>query len=169
MFPILLDSDSYTCIQVYHMKRICGCQAASLPSSSGMGVGGEPYAMGLVQQPSPDLPSAPGASELTRRQTGGHSFRCASQAASAAFDCSGRLPLSPPDALGEIIGAQQSSYFIKEEEVPRAGRIVVRSFERTRWLDGRVVLWLGRRTMTGRGEGSSGLAFDTLEEIPSRD
>jgi len=80
-----------------------------------------------------------------------------------------RLPTGLPDPLGQIIAEPQPTYFINEEEIPRAGRIVVRTFQRTRWIDGRVVLWLGRRTMTGRGEGSSGLAFDTLEEIPSRE
>jgi hypothetical protein len=31
------------------------------------------------------------------------------------------------------------------------------------------VLWLGRRTRTGRGEGASGLEFDVIEELPQRD
>ena len=70
--------------------------------------------------------------------------------------------------MGAILvgpGLAPAAYFINEEEVPRAGRIVTRSFQRVRWLDGRVMLWLGRRTMTGRGEGSSGLEFDVIEEI----
>jgi hypothetical protein len=53
-------------------------------------------------------------------------------------------------------------YFIFEEEIPRAGCQVSLSFRRTRWYDGRVVTWLGIRKNTGRGEGSSGLAFDQI-------
>ena len=43
---------------------------------------------------------------------------------------------------------------IEEEEVPRAGRIVQRAFQRARWHDGKTYLWIGRRSETGRGEGS---------------
>ena len=60
-----------------------------------------------------------------------------------------------------------SVYFIHEEEVPRAGVHVSQSFQRTRWLDGRVFTWLGVRKKTGRGEGSSGLAFDRI--LPKKD
>lgn len=53
-------------------------------------------------------------------------------------------------------------YFLHEEEVPRAGTSVSLAFRRTRWADGRVVVWLGARRSTGRGEGSSGIAFDSI-------
>jgi hypothetical protein len=53
-------------------------------------------------------------------------------------------------------------YLLHEEEVPRAGVVVSRAYNRTRWRDGRVWVWLGARKRTGRGEGSSGLAFDRL-------
>ena len=33
-----------------------------------------------------------------------------------------------------------------------------------RWLDGRSVLWLGQRKQVGRGEGSSGLRFDRIDD-----
>ena len=59
------------------------------------------------------------------------------------------------------------SYFLHEEEVPRAGAIVSRSYQRARWRDGRVIVWLGARKQTGRGEGSSGLAFDRLVKAPA--
>ena len=58
-------------------------------------------------------------------------------------------------------------YYVHEEEVPRAGVRVAQAFQRTRWRDGRVVVWLGVHKSTGRGEGSSGLAFDRLVESPS--
>lgn len=53
-------------------------------------------------------------------------------------------------------------YFIDEEEVPRAGAVVTQTFQRTRWHGGRTVVWLGAGKSTGRGEGSSGLAFDRV-------
>ncbi|HLL75089.1 MAG TPA: hypothetical protein VK421_07460 [Pyrinomonadaceae bacterium] len=54
------------------------------------------------------------------------------------------------------------AYYIDEEEVPRAGALVRQSFQRTRWLGGKPFVWLGVTKTTGRGEGSSGLAFDYL-------
>lgn len=54
------------------------------------------------------------------------------------------------------------AYFLHEEEVPRAGVQVVEAYQRTRWYGGKVVNWLGVRKVNGRGEGSSGLAFDQL-------
>lgn len=57
-------------------------------------------------------------------------------------------------------------YFVLEEEVPRAGTRAFECWERTRWTDGRVYLWLSVRRQTGRGEGSSGLAFDQLIDVP---
>jgi hypothetical protein len=50
--------------------------------------------------------------------------------------------------------------------VPRAGVRVTQSFQRTRWHQGEVFVWVGVRKTTGRGEGSSGLAFDRL--VPSK-
>jgi hypothetical protein len=57
-------------------------------------------------------------------------------------------------------------YFVFEEEVPRAGTRMTELFERTRWTDGRVYTWLRVRRQTGRGEGSSKLAFDQLVKVP---
>ena len=59
-------------------------------------------------------------------------------------------------------------YFLHEEEVPRAGVRVMEKFQRTRWRDGRAWLWLGVRKQTGRGEGSSGLAFDQVMDVPQK-
>ncbi len=65
------------------------------------------------------------------------------------------LDLTPPQ-----------TYFVHQEEVPRAGARLVQAFERTRWTDGSVFTWLRVRKQTGRGEGSSGLGFDQLENVP---
>jgi len=39
--------------------------------------------------------------------------------------------------------------------------------QRTRWRDGRAWVWLGVRKQTGRGEGSSGLSFDRIVDLPN--
>ncbi|MCC7205944.1 MAG: hypothetical protein IT323_01470 [Anaerolineae bacterium] len=72
---------------------------------------------------------------------------------------------------GEVLrpGAPGSPYFIHEEEVPRAGAIVTRAFQRVRHVDGRTHLWLARRKRAGRGEGSSGLKFDQIEPLAPED
>lgn len=58
--------------------------------------------------------------------------------------------------------AEPTAYYIHEEEIPRAGIKVSRSYQRTRWYNGKTYLWLGIHKETGRGEGSSGLRFDYL-------
>jgi hypothetical protein len=57
-------------------------------------------------------------------------------------------------------------YFVHQEEVSRAGARLVQTFQRTRWTDGSVFTWLRVRKQTGRGEGSSGLGFDELMDVP---
>ena len=57
------------------------------------------------------------------------------------------------------------AYYIYEEEVLRAGVRVTQSFQRTRWFNGEVFVWLGMKKKTGRGEGSSGLAFDQIHDV----
>lgn len=76
-----------------------------------------------------------------------------------------RLPGQPLVTAGEILRVT-GQYFIAEEEVPRAGRTVDRAFKRARWVDGATFLWIGRKSATGRGEGSSGLVFDQIVETP---
>jgi hypothetical protein len=51
---------------------------------------------------------------------------------------------------------------IFEEEIPREGIRITRRYELARWHDGSTHLWIGRRKIVGRGEGSSGLKFDTV-------
>ncbi|MFO7679607.1 MAG: hypothetical protein R6X34_06105 [Chloroflexota bacterium] len=60
-------------------------------------------------------------------------------------------------------------YFLHEEEVPRAGVRVQQTFKRTRWHSGQVFTWLGVSKHTGRGEGSSGLAFDQIRDTRRED
>mgnify|MGYP000337761970 CR=1 FL=1 len=51
-----------------------------------------------------------------------------------------------------------------DEEVPREGARVTRTYQYARWIDGSTHLWLGRRKGPDRGEGSSGLQFDVAEK-----
>jgi hypothetical protein len=76
------------------------------------------------------------------------------------------VPVRPRTSLlREGIEAAQP-YFLHEEEVQRAGVRVAQCFQRVRTRDGRACVWLGVRKQSGRGEGSSGLAFDRLVDIP---
>jgi hypothetical protein len=59
-------------------------------------------------------------------------------------------------------------YFLNEEEVPRAGVVVTRAFQRARWFDGRVYTWLGRRKETGRSQAASGLEFDRIAPVQGK-
>jgi hypothetical protein len=82
-------------------------------------------------------------------------------------------PPTPVEPRGDILRPSQedrSLYYIYEEEVPRAGALVMRSFQRARWWDGSTHIWLGRRKQTGRGEGTSGLKFDqVIADAPNRE
>ena len=60
---------------------------------------------------------------------------------------------------------QSTPYFINEEEVPRAGVQLTAAFQRTRWYNGKVINWYGYRKQVGRGEGSSGLAYDKVDAV----
>jgi len=63
--------------------------------------------------------------------------------------------------LGRILTPGHRLVF-PEETVSRAGGRVTRHFQHTRWIDGGALLWMGRRRRMGRGEGSSGLRFDSV-------
>jgi hypothetical protein len=58
--------------------------------------------------------------------------------------------------------ASPQTYFLHEEEVPPAGTRISQYYARSRWTHDHVYTWLRSRKQTGRGEASSGLAFDQL-------
>jgi len=72
------------------------------------------------------------------------------------------LPNAKP-AASVLLTEVQPVQFIEEQEVPRSGIIIEQSMQRIRWMDGRTFLWVGRRKITGRGEGSSDLTFDKID------
>ena len=69
----------------------------------------------------------------------------------------------PVPSQARLLGTGDGPLLIREEEVPREGVVVRRSYQAARWHDGRLFVWAGNRASVGRGEASSGLAFDALE------
>lgn len=63
-------------------------------------------------------------------------------------------------ARGAILGGPPLKLY--DEELPREGARIVRSYQCTRWIGGQTVLWLALRKSVGKGEGASGLSFDGL-------
>jgi hypothetical protein len=62
-------------------------------------------------------------------------------------------------ARGELLNAA-ARLALFDEEIPREGARVTRQFERTRWIGGSTLLWVGLKKQVGKGEGSSALRFD---------
>jgi hypothetical protein len=71
-------------------------------------------------------------------------------------------PDMPAGLAGRLLEAA-GPFVLRDEEVPREGAHVTRSYRYARWTDGSTHLWVSRRKQPGRGEGSSGLRFDWLE------
>lgn len=69
-------------------------------------------------------------------------------------------------AQGVILTEKSAPYYLDEVEIPKAGIIVRRSFQRVRWLNGATYLWVGRDKEVGKGEGWSNLRFDQVVDIP---
>ena len=115
-----------------------------------------------VETPPDPLPG----NEHASRRTGSRSCRSTSKAATVRSSCSARRCRGSSRAIPtrrrrfsralSCCGRDSTSrpaqpYFVYEEEVPRAGSVALQSFERTRWSDGRVYVWLRvRRTDRSR-------------------
>jgi hypothetical protein len=83
----------------------------------------------------------------------------------AAMPQLGQPPHDVIRAKGVLLNEPSLPWFVNEEDVPVTGKLVTRSYQRVRWYDGATCLWIGRRAETGRGTGSSGLAFDQIEPV----
>lgn len=70
------------------------------------------------------------------------------------------------EARTHVLSQHEGPYYINEEEVPRAGAVVNETWQRARWYDGKIILWKGKRKVTGRGEGASKLVFDQVDYKP---
>jgi len=69
-------------------------------------------------------------------------------------------------ALGVVLGP--TPFDLQDEEVPREGVRVRRVAELARAVDGTTLRWVARRVGVGRGEGSSGLAYDSAVALKPR-
>lgn len=71
-------------------------------------------------------------------------------------------PVSIP-AMSHLLGLEDELLlWLEESVVPRSGLWYQLTAQRLRWFDGKTYVWLGRKVLAGRGEGSSGLRFDVL-------
>jgi hypothetical protein len=83
----------------------------------------------------------------------------------------GSLPRTESETVEDVFEPQGlilepgRELVLQDEEVPREGARVTRSYQYARWIDGSTHLWIGRRKQPGRGEGSSGLRFDVAEPM----
>lgn len=70
-----------------------------------------------------------------------------------------------PRPMGRVlVPSDRPDLRLYEEELPGSGREIERRYQYTRWTDGSAHLWAGRRARSGRGDISSRLRFDVLEE-----
>jgi hypothetical protein len=81
----------------------------------------------------------------------------------AVLDLDGQPHVITAQARLLDVGGPTGRLLIPEEEVPREGVVARRSYQAARWYDGRLYVWAANRATVGRGEGSSGLAFDALD------
>ncbi len=68
------------------------------------------------------------------------------------------------DPKGILLTEIPSPYFVREETISQAGTTVGRRWQRTRWINGLVVQWIGREKESGKGEGASTLLFDQITQ-----
>ena len=65
-------------------------------------------------------------------------------------------------ARGLLLNPPGAGLALFDVEVTRAGARVTRCAQFARWFGGSAVLWIGLRNVAGRGEGESGLRFDSV-------
>jgi hypothetical protein len=83
------------------------------------------------------------------------------RAAMLRLDTDPPVPVSP---AGRVLEPETAPFIVFEEEVPREGLRIARIPALCRSVDGRTYFWTRRRRTIGRGEQSSGLAFDIARE-----
>jgi hypothetical protein len=72
------------------------------------------------------------------------------------------LGVEVPKPQGWVLRGFPEFQRVHEEEIPRDGAEVSRTYQLARWYDGRRSLWVGRRKRAGVGEMRSNLEFDAL-------
>ena len=108
----------------------------------------------FVPVPAPGVPATAGAVELRR----GAILRFRADGTSDRAQPRGLLLRADP-----TVPPENDDLRLADEEIPRAGLVVRRILQLARTPDGDTVLWLGRDKRTGRGEGASGMRFDTAD------
>ena len=68
-------------------------------------------------------------------------------------------------ARGQILEPSSSPYLVFDRALPQAGAQVTRYVRRTRWLNGKTLVWVARRVRPGKGPGWSGLQFDLIQPM----
>ena len=65
------------------------------------------------------------------------------------------------EALTQLLDGENIE--IWEEAIPKAGVRIQLTRQRVRWSNGKTFVWTGRKVLSDRGEGNSGLQFDYLK------
>jgi hypothetical protein len=69
------------------------------------------------------------------------------------------------DLLRAGLNGTYQSFYFHVQEIAKAGIIVSATLQRTRWYNGKIISWIGRKKTTGRGQGISGLAYDKIVDL----
>jgi hypothetical protein len=73
-----------------------------------------------------------------------------------------RKGLDKNSNIGKDANGKSIVYDIEDNEVPREGVNVTKAYQRTRWTNGEVIVWLGMQKESGKREGRSNLNYDQL-------
>ncbi len=79
-----------------------------------------------------------------------------------------RAPIYPRGVVlcqGPAGAGQPPMLLVRDSAIPPTGVQVSRYFRRARWIDGSTACWIGRAVTQGKGQASSGLAFDVLGTV----
>lgn len=74
-----------------------------------------------------------------------------------------QMPSREDEKIAPLSSLLPPIAWVEESAIPRAGRRLLLTAQRVRWVDGSTYTWIGRKVLTGKGEGSSGLRFDVLK------
>ena len=65
-------------------------------------------------------------------------------------------------ARGRLLN-EREALSLYDEEIPREGIRLTRHYQMARWINGATFVWQANRKAAGRGEGASGLLFDSVD------
>lgn len=172
-----LESDALECVQYARdeMANMVWAVEEVIPDATGRGINGHDaaYKEGVLPEKIVDSPAAiryllgttvpENWIPFIPVQRAGGTQDIAFQRAAMP-----RLGVPPRDVIkakGVMLNEAALPWFVNEEEIPYAGTVVSRRYQRARWYDGRTYVWIGRQRETGRGVGNSALRFDQIEPV----